>query len=307
MQFRNFKMVGYVVYGRGSFNQLNEIIKPHRKTNAPIIFLVDHYFEDKPLANKIPLQGNDKLIFVDVSYEPKTTYVDKLANDLKEEFGTVSGVIGIGGGSAMVNLTPQAISILKWAEKKMLEEAERNKLAETNPAIKDLISQIKQKEEQISILEESLKGSSQVIVDILSRFIFEQNVFDARKKTPLNVRMLNELMLESQKEAYGDSLDPEFMSPYAWLNKPHYYRGGLSFYNFPYAFGLLFAKGIYAEFIKQGEPFVDKVNLLLQKTGQMTVEDVASLVGIDLSSKEFWNSSLDVIVDEINLFLELTK
>ena len=101
MQFRNFKMVGYVVYGRGSFNQLNEIIKPHRKINAPIIFLVDHYFEDKPLANKIPLQGNDKLIFVDVSYEPKTTYVDKLANDLKEEFGTVSGVIGIGGGSAM--------------------------------------------------------------------------------------------------------------------------------------------------------------------------------------------------------------
>ena len=101
MQFRNFKMVGYVVYGRGSFNQLNEIIKPHRKTNAPIIFLVDHYFEDTPLANRIPLQGNDKLIFVDVSYEPKTTYVDKLANDLKEEFGTVSGVIGIGGGSAM--------------------------------------------------------------------------------------------------------------------------------------------------------------------------------------------------------------
>ena len=89
MQFRNFKMVGYVVYGRGSFNQLNEIIKPHRKTNAPIIFLVDHYFEDTPLANRIPLQGNDKLIFVDVSYEPKTTYVDKLANDLKEEFAEV--------------------------------------------------------------------------------------------------------------------------------------------------------------------------------------------------------------------------
>ena len=163
------------------------------------------------------------------------------------------------------------------------------------------------KEEKIFILEQSLKGSTQVIVDILSRFIFESNVFDKRKTTPLNERMLCELMTEAQKEAYGDSLDPEFLMDYGWLNKPHYYRGGLSFYNFPYAFGLLFAKGIYAEFIKQGKSFVDKVNLLLQKTGQMSVEGVASLVGIDLTDKAFWNSSLDLIVEEIEMFLELTK
>jgi 3-deoxy-alpha-D-manno-octulosonate 8-oxidase len=101
MQFRNFKMVGYVVYGRGSFNQLDEIITPHRKDGAPMVFLVDHYFQGKELEKRIPLKGNDKLIFVDVTYEPKTTYVDSLANQLKEEFGTVSGIIGIGGGSAM--------------------------------------------------------------------------------------------------------------------------------------------------------------------------------------------------------------
>ncbi len=132
-------------------------------------------------------------------------------------------------------------------------------------------------------------------------------MFEKRKSSPLNVRMLNELMVNAQKEAYGESLDHDFLQPYAWLNKPHYYRGALSFYNFPYAFGLLFAKGIYAEFVKQGEPFVEKVNLLLQKTGQMKVEDVAQLVGIDLTSEDFWNASLDVIVDEINLFLELTE
>lgn len=171
-----------------------------------------------------------------------------------------------------------------------------------NAALKDA-----DKEEKIFILEQSLKGSSQVIVDILSRFIFESEVFDKRKSTPLNPRMLNEIMINAQKEAYGDSLDKDYMMPYAWLNKSHYYRGGLSFYNFPYAFGLLFAKGIYAEFIKQGEPFVEKVNLLLRKTGQTSVEEVAGLVGIDLSTKEFWNSSLDVIVKEIELFLELTE
>ena len=171
-----------------------------------------------------------------------------------------------------------------------------------NAALKDA-----EKDEKIFILEQSLKGSTQVIVDILSRFIFESKVFETRKQTPMNERILNEMMLSAQKEAYGDSLHEDYMMPYAWLNKPHYYRGSLSFYNFPYAFGLLFAKGIYAEFIKQGTPFVDKINLLLQKTGQMSVEDVASLVGLDLSSKAFWNSSLDVIVEEINLFLELTK
>ena len=101
MAFRNFKMVGYVVYGRGSFNQLDEIIAPHRKPNAPMIFFVDHFFEGRPLPDRIPLRGNDKIIFVDVTYEPKTKQVDKLAQELKDVFGTVSGIIGIGGGSAM--------------------------------------------------------------------------------------------------------------------------------------------------------------------------------------------------------------
>ena len=101
MNFRNFKMIGYVVYGRGAFNQLAEILQPNRKGTAPMIFLVDHFFEGKPLAARVPVEGKDKIIFVDVTKEPKTTYVDKLAADLKEEFGTVSGVIGIGGGSAM--------------------------------------------------------------------------------------------------------------------------------------------------------------------------------------------------------------
>jgi 3-deoxy-alpha-D-manno-octulosonate 8-oxidase len=108
MKFRNFKMVDYVVYGRGSFNQLDEILQPHRQQDEPMVFLVDHFFENgattgdgKPLIDRIPLQGNDKVIFADVTYEPKTTYVDAIADQLKDEFGMVSGVIGIGGGSTL--------------------------------------------------------------------------------------------------------------------------------------------------------------------------------------------------------------
>ena len=101
MSFRNFKMVSYVVFGRGSFNQLDEILTPHRKGDAPMVFLVDHFFEGKPLLNRIPLRGKDKVVLADVTYEPKTSQVDELARSLKEEFGTISGVIGIGGGSTM--------------------------------------------------------------------------------------------------------------------------------------------------------------------------------------------------------------
>ena len=101
MKFRNFKMVDYVVYGRGSFNQLDEILAPRRLADAPVIFFVDHFFEGKPLVSRIPVKGRDQVIFADVTHEPKTKYVDKLSAQLKDEFGTVSGIIGIGGGSVM--------------------------------------------------------------------------------------------------------------------------------------------------------------------------------------------------------------
>jgi len=101
MQFKNLKLVDYVVYGRGAFNQLDEILAPRRKDNFPMIFFLDHYFIGKPLANRIPLRGKDKIVYVDVTQEPKTKQVDALAAELKAEFGEVSGIIGIGGGSAM--------------------------------------------------------------------------------------------------------------------------------------------------------------------------------------------------------------
>ena len=101
MSFRNFKMVDYVVYGRGSFNQLDEILAPNRKGDAPMIFLVDHFFEGKSLVQRIPINGKDKIVFADVTHEPKTKQVDALAASLREEFGTISGIVGIGGGSTM--------------------------------------------------------------------------------------------------------------------------------------------------------------------------------------------------------------
>ncbi len=99
--FRNLKLVDNVVFGRGSFNQLGDILKSQRKNDSPMIFLVDHFFEGKELPARIPLHSGDKIVFVDVNDEPKTAYVDSLADELKDEFGMVSGIVGIGGGSTL--------------------------------------------------------------------------------------------------------------------------------------------------------------------------------------------------------------
>jgi len=102
MKFRNFKMVDYVVYGRGCFEQLDEILAPKRKEGAPMVFLLDHYFSgNEAFKARIPVRGNDILIDADVTHEPKTTYVDSIAQELKDKYSTVSGVVGIGGGSVM--------------------------------------------------------------------------------------------------------------------------------------------------------------------------------------------------------------
>ncbi len=161
-------------------------------------------------------------------------------------------------------------------------------------------------DEKLFILEQSLMGSTQVIIDILSRYLFEESVFEERQKTPLSVKRLNTLMLEAQKATYGDALNQDTLHPYMWANKGHYYSGTLSFYNFPYAYGLLFAKGIYAKFQEHGKPFAEKIDLLLQKTGQMSIEDVAALVDIDVRDVSFWDQSLAVIGEEIETFLAIT-
>ncbi|MHB8962432.1 MAG: M3 family oligoendopeptidase [Saccharofermentanales bacterium] len=162
-------------------------------------------------------------------------------------------------------------------------------------------------DDAIFILEKSIENSTQVIVDILSRFIFEKSLFESREDGPLSVRELNGLMAEAQKEAYGDGLDHNFLHPYMWLCKSHYYSAGFSFYNYPYAFGLLFGKGLYAMY-KAGEPdFVSRYNKLLNSTVKMDAADTAATMGIDISNKAFWIESLEIIEEEIESFLRLTE
>ena len=159
----------------------------------------------------------------------------------------------------------------------------------------------------LAILESEISDCNQVIVDIYSRFLFEKSLFEARKESALTVDQIKKLMLDAQREAYGDGLDPEYLHPYMWTWKPHYYYANSNFYNFPYAFGLLFAKGLYAEYLKKGSEFSSEYENLLSITGKHNIADITKEVGINIHNKEFWKSSLRTIEEDIDKFMELSK
>jgi pepF/M3 family oligoendopeptidase len=161
------------------------------------------------------------------------------------------------------------------------------------------------KEEAFAILENDISGNAQVIVDILSRYLFESELFKRREDSSLPVNELKEIMLDSQKKAYGKGLDHNFLHPYMWLCKPHYYSATSNFYNFPYAFGLLFSKGLYAEYLKRGESFVNDYNTLLSATGKNNLVQVAKMMDVDIHSINFWRSSLNLICEDIEKFVNM--
>ncbi|MCF8008922.1 MAG: M3 family oligoendopeptidase [Halanaerobiales bacterium] len=171
----------------------------------------------------------------------------------------------------------------------------------TNAALKKA-----DKKQKYSILESKITSAGQVIVDIYSRYIFESELFKKRRESSLSVDELKETMIYAQKKAYGDSLDYDHLHPYMWLNKPHYYSANYNYYNFPYAFGLLFGLGVYALSQEEGNEFVKKYNDLLKETGKNSVKDVGKMIGIDLDQKTFWLKSLNVLKDNIDEFIRLT-
>lgn len=161
------------------------------------------------------------------------------------------------------------------------------------------------KEEAYTILEGDISDSAQVIVDIYSRYLFESELFKRREKASLSVNELKDIMVKAQKEAYGEGMDENYLHPYMWVCKPHYYYAGQNFYNFPYAFGLLFSKGLYAEYLKRGESFVEDYDKLLQVTGKRKIAEVTAMMGIDIHSIDFWRNSLKVIEQDIEEFVKL--
>lgn len=162
-------------------------------------------------------------------------------------------------------------------------------------------------EEKFFILENDISSTAQVIVDIYSRFLFEDNFINKRKDGPLSVEEINEIMIDAQIKAYGNGLDKNYLHKYMWICKPHYYSVDENYYNFPYAYGLLFAKGLYSQYIENKDDFVDKYTNMLANTGKNNLKDIALLMDIDVTKKEFWDKSLKIIEKQIDTFVSLKK
>ena len=167
------------------------------------------------------------------------------------------------------------------------------------------LARAQDKQEQLALLESQLQGVTQIICAIYSRYLFEASVFENRESRFLDAKTLCELMTDAQNRSYGDGLDPDVRHPYMWICKGHYY--GPTFYNFPYAFGGLFARGLYAQYEKEGAAFVPKYKKLLYTTPIATAEDTAKVADIDLTDKAFWCSALQTVADQIDLFCRLVE
>ncbi len=159
--------------------------------------------------------------------------------------------------------------------------------------------------QKLEALQGSLQGACQVVVDITSRFLFEQAVFEQRGKRELSSSEFCGLMLQAQRDTYGDGLDQDLLHPYMWAAKSHYY--GRSFYNFPYMFGLLFGLGLFRVCEQEGEPFKARYDDLLSSTGLADAATLAARFGIDLHSPAFWEGSFDTIRADVELFERLVS
>ena len=160
-------------------------------------------------------------------------------------------------------------------------------------------------EEKLALLENDLMEKTQCIVDIYSRFLFESAVFEQSQSKFLMADDLKALMLDAQRQAYGEGLDENYLHPYMWVCKGHYYSSGLSFYNFPSAFGNLFAVGLYNMFLEEGASFIPKYKAMLKATPTCTIEEAGAMMGVDLTDKKFWESSLALIAKDIEEFCAL--
>ncbi len=156
------------------------------------------------------------------------------------------------------------------------------------------------------IIDTYLVGASQVIVDILSRFHFEAALMRGRPGGELSPGELTAMMLDAQSRCYGDALEESERHGWMWAVKGHYYSPDLAFYNFPYAFGQLFALGLYSRFREDGSDFAERYRELLRLTGSADALTVGKSAGFNIESPDFWRrgiSSVEALIEEFEAYI----
>lgn len=167
-----------------------------------------------------------------------------------------------------------------------------------------LLKTSKSKDELKAILWQEIQSAQSLMINIPSRFEFEKRFVELRMKKNVTVPETKELMVESQKYWYENTLT-EYDDMF-WASKLHFSISGLSFYNYPYLFGYLFSMGIYAKKESLGAGFHAKYVDLLRDTGRMSAEElVMKHFNEDISKKEFWLRSIRIVEDSVAKYKNL--
>ena len=167
------------------------------------------------------------------------------------------------------------------------------------------VKEAKTDEEKISLLNAKMDNPVAMFLNIRARFLFETRFYEKRQKGILTANEINDLMLQAQKDAYGESLST--YSPHFWASKMHFYIDDIPFYNFPYTFGYLFSLGIYAK-AQTTDNFEDQYISLLRDTANMTTEELAKKhLDVDLTKSDFWEAGVKLIEKDVEEFIKLTE
>lgn len=270
---------------------LNEVFS---RVSPKMAAFIDHAFEDRWI-DAFPRQGKVGGAFCAGAHMLKTSYVLANFDGSLSSVSTLAHELGHAYHNDCVKDLPILMSDYPMP------------LAETASIFNEtlLVNKLLDAADagtRVTLLDQQLTDAAQVIVDILSRFLFESEVFKRRADHTLTPRELCEIMKDAQAKTYEGGLDENFTHPYMWACKPHYYSPDLHFYNFPYAFGLLFGLGVYALYQEKGEAFLADYDALLTATSAGDVREVAAGVGIDVTDVEFWRGSVNVLTDRIDEF-----
>ncbi|MEQ8821220.1 MAG: M3 family oligoendopeptidase [Sumerlaeia bacterium] len=159
---------------------------------------------------------------------------------------------------------------------------------------------------RLQLLNAVLDDAATFLLDIHMRYTFEKALYTERAEGEVSVSRLKAMMIEAQREVFGDILAEDEMDPMFWASKLHFYITGVTFYNFPYTFGYLFSRGLFALAKKEGPSFLPRYEELLRLTGNDTAENVAlRSIGADLKGREFWQGAIDTIREDLARFEEL--
>ena len=182
--------------------------------------------------------------------------------------------------------------------------AETASLFAENLVRDSILENAKSAENKKAILWQEVESAASLLINIPARFEFEKRLMELRQTKMVTAADLKEITRESWKHWYGDTLN-EYNEMF-WASKLHFSISQISFYNYPYIFGYLFSLGIYAQKDSAGTAFNTKYNNLLRDTGIMTAEDlVMKHLKEDITQKDFWKKSLNIVENSINKFKAL--